>query len=581
MSSFLQKLKAAWPLAEPAPQPGTAALIALAAVSGALGMLGMAPFPEMLRPVAAVLHLWPLFYFAERLSGSLPRLLAAGLLSSFFCSLFAFHWFTFTIRSFGDLPLPAAFAVFLVIAFFFQLKFPMFVVLFGLARRDFGRRYLRPAWFVAGLLCAVVDLTVPQLFPWYWGNLLAGSTAFAQLAEYGGASGLSFLLGAGSYWSYRYVEGLRTGRGLLSSSVQILAVPAAVLALFILGEVRYYGYQIYQDGLPTVRVAILQPLAPLELQPITPRRERAALQLIEDVIPELARQAGEHEPQLIVLPESGVPYYTTSDFYLNRRRDVYRPEYRRMAEEMAAEHRAALILNEVNFTVEDADEGIRAQAKNSAALFRPETRDDEIRGERTAGYDKRRLLAFGEYVPGEDWWEFFGLTPYLPSVLQRSRFYPGDRAATLRYRDGNGSGKLLPTICYEIIFPDYVRRFERETRDAELLVNLTQDGWYGNTFETYQHLELGRLRAVELRRALVRANNNGVSVFIDVTGRPIEPLLGPRMTAFGERNVMVADVPVHVPEPTLYARVGDWWLLGAVVILLGTIAANIFRQRSP
>ncbi len=567
---------------EPAPRPGAGALIGLAAVSGALGMFGMAPFPEMLRPVAAVLHLWPLFYFAERLRDSLPRLLVAGLLSSFFCSLFAFHWFTFTIRSFGDLPLPAAFAIFLVIAFFFQLKFPMFVVLFGLARRDFGRRRLRPAWFVAGLLCALVDLSVPQLFPWYWGNLLAGSKAFAQLAEYGGASGLSFLLGAGSYWSYRCVEDLRLGRAPLSLSVRTLAFPVALLILFVLGEVRYYGYQAYQKNLPTVTVAVLQPLAPLELQPITPRRERAALTLIEEIIPELANQTAGHAPRLIVLPESGVPYYTTNDFYLNRRRDVYRPEYRRMAEEIAAEHNAALILNEVNFRVGEAGDTIRAEAMNSAALFRPRAQDDEIRGERAAEYHKRRLLAFGEYVPGEAWWQALGLTPFLPSFLQRSRFYPGPEAHTLQYREAGetGSGKLLPTICYEIIFPDYVRRFDQATRDAELLVNLTQDGWYGNTFETYQHLELGRLRAIELRRSLVRANNNGVSVFIDMTGQPIEPRLGPRRSSFGERAVMVARVPVHVPAPTLYARLGDWWLAGAVVVLIFLVLIGIFRSRN-
>ena len=588
-------------------------MLALTALSGALATLAMAPFQW---PLASYLSLWPLFYLCQRLRNSLTGLLAAGLLSSFFCSVFAFHWFVLTIENFGRPGLVGATAIFIPLAFVFQLKFVVFVVAFGFSRRI----KLEPGWLAAATLGAVTDLCTPNLFPWYWGNLLAGNVYFAQLSEFVGPAGLSFILFAISYESYRGAAAFQRGvfrwrrvsRGLL----------VAALAILCLGAVRFYQWRTYQANAPRMRVAMLQTNAPLERTTAeaqrSPEVERTALELMRDVIPELAREArataarespkgsakqsaGEVSKQsridLIVLPESAVPYYTTDAHYLNRRFRIFHEDFLALARELSGgDEASALILNETNFRVHEFENGgrIRARAYNSAALF--------LDGEAVGEYRKGRLLPFGEYAPGESLWRKLGLADYLPAFLQNSRFYPGDF-------DTNGSFRIplrsagapetmdrahrvrrplhvqaLPTICYEIIFPDYIREFlrisSRSANDAPgLLVNITQDGWYGDTIEIHQHFELARMRSIETRRALVRANNTGQSGFVDLTGRIVAPLnadTAPR--EFAERGVLIQDVPIQNEYTTLYMRIGDWWLL---LPLLATAWLFARRARQP
>lgn len=576
-------------------------MLTLTALAGALATLAMAPFQW---PLASYLSLWPLFYLCQRLRNSLTGLLAAGLLSSFFCSLFAFHWFVLTIENFGRPGLFGATAIFLPLAFVFQLKFVIFVVAFGFCRR----LKLGPGWLAAATLGATADLFTPNLFPWYWGNLLAGNACFAQLAEFVGPAGLSFILFAISYESYRAAAAFQRGvfrwrrvsRGLL----------LAALALLCLGAIRLYQWQSYQADAPRLRVAILQTNAPLERTTAegqrSPAVEAEALKLMRDVIPALARDArataarlsngsenqtaGESSNRsridLMVLPESAVPYYTTDEHYLNRRYRIFHEDYLALARELSGgDAGSPLILNETNFRVHEFEHGgrIRARAYNSAALF--------LDGERAGEYRKGRLLPFGEYAPGEKLWRRLGLIEYLPAFLQNSRFYPGDFETNAAFRIPRHSAAqthvatALPTVCYEIIFPGYIREFMRSSslskkRPPGLLVNITQDGWYGDTIETHQHFELARLRSIETRRALVRANNTGASGFVDWTGAIVAPLNAtdaPR--EFADRGVLIQDVPIQSEYTTLYMRIGSWWLWIPALAIIASLARRA-RQTS-
>ena len=125
---------------------------------------------------------------------------------------------------------------------------------------------------------------------------------------------------------------------------------------------------------------------------------------------------------------------------------------------------------------------------------------------------------------------------------------------------------MAPLICYEDLMPALSRRFVGNER-ANLLVNLTNDAWYGRSAAPWQHARLARWRALETRRALVRSTNTGVTTVIDPAGRMSEPL-----PLFSE-GVLTATVPLMETE-TLYVRYGDWF---AWAMTLATVAAAARR----
>jgi apolipoprotein N-acyltransferase len=170
-------------------------------------------------------------------------------------------------------------------------------------------------------------------------------------------------------------------------------------------------------------------------------------------------------------------------------------------------------------------------------------------------YDKMVLVPFGEYIPlGETF-------PALYSVLPvPGRFQPGRNSAPLPF------GKYLfsVNICYEDIFPGQVRTLMRSGpngRIPDVMLNLTNDSWYGRTTEPLEHLALASFRSIEHRRALVRSTNTGISAFVDPAGR-----IAAR-SGLWTRETLVGSVPM-MQGRTVYALLGDWlgWLCGLLAL---------------
>jgi len=186
---------------------------------------------------------------------------------------------------------------------------------------------------------------------------------------------------------------------------------------------------------------------------------------------------------------------------------------------------------------------------NSALLF-------DAQGRRVFVYDKVHLVPFGEYEP-------FPLIHRLVARVsgQVGGFHKGNQYVVGRLPGGNTFGVF---ICYEAIFPGEVRRFA--ANGAQLLINISNDGWFGRSAAAEQHLRMARVRAVENRRWLVRATNNGFTVSVDPYGRVFEPIPPDIRTA--------ADLPYDFrTDETIYTHFGDWfaWLCVLVsVILVGT-----------
>ena len=190
---------------------------------------------------------------------------------------------------------------------------------------------------------------------------------------------------------------------------------------------------------------------------------------------------------------------------------------------------------------------------NSAYLIRPQTQE-------ISKYDKAHLVPYGEYIPLKKWLPFLGKI-----VAQVGDFKPGEKGNTLSWRDY----RLGIQICYEVIFPSLSRAMARN--DASLLINITNDAWFGKTSGPYQHFSMTVFRAVENRRALARAANTGISGFIDPAGRILTS------TALLEEAVATESLPL-LQRKTFYTRFGDLFAMTCLVLtlIIGVIAIGKF-----
>lgn len=179
-------------------------------------------------------------------------------------------------------------------------------------------------------------------------------------------------------------------------------------------------------------------------------------------------------------------------------------------------------------------------------------------------YDKHHLVPFGEYLPLRGLAERLGLQGLAQQLSGGYR--PGDGPALM---DLGPLGQAFPMICYEAIFPGYIRAVER----PDWMVQVTNDAWFGSFAMPYQHLALARLRAAEQGLPMIRAANTGVSALIDAQGTVTHAL------PMDTQGVLDARLPPAL-QPTLYARTGDIpALILAIFVTLAGLASG--RARAP
>jgi len=210
-------------------------------------------------------------------------------------------------------------------------------------------------------------------------------------------------------------------------------------------------------------------------------------------------------------------------------------------------------------TYEDRPDGDPAYF-NTALLI---DRDGRVLGR----YDKNYLLVFGEYLPFARWFPF--LKKWLP---ESGDFEAGETVEVFRLpHPDHGEVRLGVMVCYEDIIPSFTRRLAG--LDPNVLVNVTNDAWFGKTAEPWLHLQLATFRSIENRLYMVRSTNTGVSAIVDPVGRLV------RTTSLDGAETVSADVAI-LSGDTIYRRYGDvfaWACCGIAAILLGVAVA---RRRS-
>jgi len=235
---------------------------------------------------------------------------------------------------------------------------------------------------------------------------------------------------------------------------------------------------------------------------------------------------------LVIWPELPAPLYYYSD-----------PDFRREADRIAANH-GYFLFGTVAFTAAHSP-------LNSAVLLGS--------GGEIGHYDKIDLVPFGEYVPP--------VFSFVNRVTHEAGdFVPGESIQVLPA----GKEKLGVFICYEAAFPDLVRQFT--AAGANVLVNLSNDGYFGRTQARAQHLLIARMRAVENRRFLIRATNDGLSAVVDPSGKIAQSIPPFRQLAAIIRYANVTAV-------TFYARHGDWFAWGCLALAIYLSFARGLRDR--
>jgi apolipoprotein N-acyltransferase len=260
-----------------------------------------------------------------------------------------------------------------------------------------------------------------------------------------------------------------------------------------------------------------------------------------DQLEQISVDAAHRVPGIIIWPEVPAPFTFTE------------PPFAQRAELLAREAGNYFLVGVVDWKQDPSGKWL---ASNSAVLLNPV-------GQRIYSYNKIHLLPFGEYVPLRGW-----LTFAKKLTADISDFTPGSQYSIAQLPEG----KFGTFICYEAIFPSEVRRFT--ANGAELLVTISNDGWFGRSSAPEQHMAMARVRAVENRRWLLRDTNNGYTESIDPYGRTAAQL---QLDIRGQ-----LDAPYNFrSDLTPYARFGDWfsWLCIIVtIVLLGMAIAKRTRE---
>jgi apolipoprotein N-acyltransferase len=513
--------------------------LALSTLSGCLWFLSCTPFD--LSPLSWIAMV-PVLFVVERASTRLR--------ASLFCWLTGtvaigggYYWMIELLRRFADLPLPLAVLLYLVFSAYQGSVF----VLFGWMVRTIRRRTSYPMVLVAPLVIATSELLVPLLFPNHLAIVQAWHPMVIQIADLTGPIGVSALLIVVNGAAYDLLTLRRKG------VVPAVAAAVVLVAALVYGHFRMRQVDALSAVAPKLAIGVVQPNIAYNEKgldhPEQASRQLAALQ-------EQSRKLEKSGAQVIVWSETAYPYPLPDDFHA----DFPESDSRRI-------RRGFTTPTVVGVLTEPHD---RSTTYNSAMLLNRE-------GQEAGRYDKMVLLAFGEHVPGDEYFPWLG--KLLPEGFGGFTAGKEARLLPLRTADGN-SWRLGAIICYEDIIPGLLRRVG--ALHPHLLVNLTNDSWYGAGAEPWQHLALAVFGTIEQRTGMVRAVNSGISAFIDANGRlvqrtnAIDPYLDPRPA-----ESSLATLPLLEGGSTVFAKVGNLfaYLCGLCTVIL--LAGRVFARSRP
>jgi len=488
----------------------------------------------------------------------LPATLWQGFVLGYVCGILwcagTCYWVFDTMHRYGGLPIPAAVLALILFCMYIGLYHGMFGLLLALVAgtKIAGSKITGPnpagpkpaasgaavrrALVAAPFLWVAVELARTRItaFPWeLLGYSQTANFALTRIATLTGVYGLSFeIVLVNSVFAAAFLVPKERRKWLL-------------LAAFVAAVILQTGQLIAPPPVATDHTALL-------VQPDIPIQDGAmwTKAYFQDTLRDLTatslHPAGEKEGRhndLIVWPESPSPFYTND------------PLFRDAVSELARQSGSWVVAGSIGITPAMHSGGESSQIFNSAALINPQ-------GEWVGRYDKVHLVPFGEYLPFPQVFAFAGgLTKEVGEFQRGASRTPLDA----------GGERFGMFICYESIFPDEVRQGPLE--GAQVLLNISNDGWYGDSGAWKQHLQQTEMRAIENDRWLLAATNTGMTASIDPYGR---------IVAFTERKVRTALAAPYAlgAGTTFYTRHGDWFAYLCAIISVGALIARfVFPER--
>ena len=433
---------------------------------------------------------------------------------------------------YGNLSETASIGVLILFALYLGLYLALFGLLFGAIRRNWS---LTAALISSPLLWVAVEFARDRVtgFPWdLLGYTQIDNLTLVRITPWTGVFGLSLVIAVVNMlwaapiaklrrtttWSLLSLAGVLTATAIWLQFKGPIPPPADTSATAILlQENLSIGGGAQQES----RQAMLASFAALSQHPDFPP------------------QAAGGTPNLVVWPESPASFLDSDQ------------TYRDFMEHLARRSATPILADDLSLAGRNSDGGYSLY--NSASFFR----EDGSYGGR---YDKIHLVPFGEYVPYKPLFFFVG------HLLDDLSFIPG----TQRVLFEDHGRKYGAFICYESIFGDEIRQFVG--RGAQVLVNLSDDGWYGDTSAPWEHLDMVRMRAIENDRWVLRSTNTGVTASIDPHGRIVDQM--PRHI----RGALLAKFD-FIDGITFYTRHGDWIAWICAVLTAALIGISLLRSR--
>jgi apolipoprotein N-acyltransferase len=446
------------------------------------------------------------------------------------------YWIYDTMHEHGGLSAPMAAMALFLFCLYLGLYHGLFGLLLGLAAGP-GRDDRR-ALISAPFLWVAVELARTRVtgFPWcLLGTAQVDNISLSRISTWTGVYGISFEIVLVNVAVAAAFLVPRKKRNTL------------LLAALVAAAVLQAGRLVDAPALAGDHVALLvQENVPVDENWTRDTFQRTLRELTDLSVKAAAAEPGSRDSasgatNLIVWPESPAPFFAND------------PLFRGPVSELARTTRSWVVTGAIGSTPATQNSGTVSEVFNSAALVSPA-------GDWTGRYDKVHLVPFGEYLPFPWLFSFAG-----GLTKEVGEFKKGESRAPL----AAGSMPLGIFICYESVFPGEVREFANQ--GAQVFVNLSNDGWYGDSGAYAQHLNQTRMRAIENDRWILSATDTGVTASIDPYGRTVARL------ARKERGALVAPYAL-TSVTTFYTRHGDWFAWLCAIISAGALLTR-FRLR--
>jgi len=434
------------------------------------------------------------------------------------------YWIYVSVHRYGGLPVWGASA--LTLAGIFYLSF--YWGLTGLAFVFFKK--IKHLWlfpFFAVLIEYIRGVPLIR-FPWgVVGMALPPHLSLVQIVDLVGIYGLGFIIYLVNFLIYLAIRDLRENRTLLILRETLLII-VILLACQRYGTMRIEEVRHQIAKWEKIRVCVIQP----NIGQSDKWRPSWKIKGLSRYLDMSQRAVKGFRPNLVVWPEASVTFYLHEE-----------PRLTKKILDLARKGHFDLVFGALSYQLGVA----KTVYHNSAYLVSSE-------GTIVSRYDKMKLVPFGEYVP------LRRLLPFIKNIVGAEEdFTPGKVLNPLE----SNVGPLGTTICFEGIFPEISRDLVR--KGSVLLLNLTNDGWFGRSSGPYQHLRLSAYRAVEDRVYLVRSTGTGVSAVVTPLGRI------PVRIPLDSEGFFRAVIRLRRGKMTIYARYGDFFVVfcGLVVLLVG------------